>query len=127
MRNSFLIGILVTSLLSSSLAGCDFIHSVSRVGPASAVPPQNCVKDALRSISEVKEVRYQFEEGRQPITLGGLERPDRIYRYTYRYKGLNGHFLFLENYKNEVEFKHTYIDINQVPTQESTLGPVPTL
>lgn len=65
----------------------------------------------------MSDVEYRIENGGRPLTAHGIEEPDQIHRYTYKYTGLNGNFYFKVNYEGETEFYHTYIDVNATPRQ----------
>lgn len=51
------------------------------------------------------------------MTLHGIEKPDQIHRFFYKYNGLGGNFFFLTNYQGRTEFHHTHIDVNRKPPQ----------
>ena len=54
----------------------------------------------------------------ESLLLGrGIQEPDQIYRYFYRYNGLRGNFYFSVNYKDEVEYRHTYLYMHSKPPQ----------
>lgn len=100
------------------VAGCDYMHGVSRFTKVGTVPPFKCVEDSLRRVGGVSDVAYRVEEGGRPLTAHGIEKPDQIHRYMYTYRGLRTNFYFKVNYKNEIEFHHTYFDINATPPQD---------
>jgi len=99
------------------VAGCDYVHGVIHFTRITEIPPFKCVENSLRKVEGVSDVLYRTEEGGRPLTAHGIEKPDRIHRYMYKYAGLNGNFYFKVNYKDETEFYHTYIDINATPPQ----------
>lgn len=101
----------------SLVAGCDYVHGVTRFTNVAQVPPFKCVEDSLRKVDGVSDVVYRIETGGRPLTAHGVEKPDQVHRYMYTYAGLNGNFVFIVNYKGDTEFYHTYIDINATPPQ----------
>jgi len=117
VRESMAIGQLLLLAAVSLVAGCDYVHGVTHFTRVAEVPPFRCVEDSLRKVEGVSDVVYRVEEGGRPLTAHGIEKPDQIHRYMYRYAGLNGNFYFKVNYKGDSEFYQTYIDINSTPPQ----------
>jgi len=116
-RESKAIGRLLLLAAIAIVAGCDHMHGVRHFTKVAEVPPFRCVENTLRKVEGVSDVAYRVEEGERPLTAHGIENPDQIHRYMYRYAGLNGNFYFKVNYKGDTEFHQTYIDINATPPQ----------
>jgi hypothetical protein len=109
----------ILPVLILTLSGCDVIYGVSRNTPNTLemVPDISCVTSAVSSVSGVSEVSHRIESGGRPLTLHGIEKPDQIHRFFYKYNGLSGNFYFLINYQAHAEFHHTYIEMNRKPPQ----------
>lgn len=107
----------IASTVSIFVAGCDTIGGISHVKRETSLPGNSCIINAVQSVQGVSDVEYRTESGGRPLTLHGIEKPDEVHRYIYRYSGLMGNFYYRVNYKGDVEYHHTYFDINRVPPQ----------
>jgi hypothetical protein len=81
------------------------------------VPDKSCVTAAASSIPGVTDVASAVESSGQSLTLRGIEKPDQILRVQYRHDKLDGSFYFLTEYRNRVEFHHTYLLRGRPPPQ----------
>jgi len=112
---------IILLLVSSSLilAGCyDYVRGISHVNRKSPLPDSACIAEAIKSVQGVSNYVYKVESGGRPLILHGIEKPNKIHRHTYVFSGLNGNFYFNENYAGEVEYHHTYLGLNQTPSQK---------
>lgn len=109
---------LITLASISILAGCDTINGVSRSTSTGMIQiPVNCILQATESVRGVSSVVHRIEKGSKELTLGGIQNPEIVDRFIYKYSGLSGNFYFITNYKGETNFNHTYIYINSTPPQ----------
>ena len=113
-------------IVGSFSAGCDTIGGITHVKRDVPFPDSSCIMKAVQSVPGVSNVEYKTESGGLPLTMHGLEKPDEIHRYIYRYSGLRGNFYYRLNYKRVADYSHTYIDLNRAPPQKEidTIRPV---
>jgi hypothetical protein len=105
--------------LAFTLVGCDFIYGVSRSTPDTlqSVPDISCVTAVLPTIPGVTDVAYETELGGRPLTWHGVEKPNQLHRFRYKYNGLFGNFFFETNFKGHTAFYHSYLMMNRRPPQ----------
>lgn len=110
----------IATFLFATLAGCDTINGVTRVssdiGPV-PVDAYQCVADAITNMEDVELVRYTVDEGSRPLTLSGVEAPDVVHSYWYRYSGIGAGMQLVMKYDGRVEFRQSHIRINGTPSQ----------
>jgi len=110
--------IISATLILMIITGCDSIRGVSHIRNESPYPDQACIKKAVLAVPGISEFDYRGETGGRPLTVHGIEKPNQIHRYLYKYSKLNGNFYFIVNYEGKTEFHHTYIGINRTPPQK---------
>jgi copper chaperone CopZ len=101
------------------VAGCDYLHGVSRyTGEIPIAPPSKCVEEAISSVDGVTNVSYSLEEGGRPLTLHGIQQSDQVHRFWYEYKGIKSNVYFISHYNGTADYHHSYGCINCTPPQE---------
>ena len=91
-------------LLAVLVTGCDPIWGISRRAPVAELPELSCVRSAIESVPGVTEVRDWEVEGSRPVTLTGIQRPDRIHWFAYRYESIDAALTLTTDYEGEVEY-----------------------
>lgn len=111
---------LITAISLMLLSGCDTFYGISQhSNPFSPVPDMQCVLQETKSIEGVEAVSYSTEEGGRPLTWKGIEKPDVVHRFQYKYKGIESSFYIVEHYNKEASFGHSYGGLNWKPPQEN--------
>ncbi|RMD81355.1 MAG: hypothetical protein D6815_12000 [Candidatus Dadabacteria bacterium] len=105
-------------LVALTLAGCDFFYGVSRVASLEQTLPATCVESAIRSVPTVSEVRHERRSGSRPLTLTGIQDPDRLDYFYYKTSKAGATLLIRTDYKGRVELSQHLIHINRKPPQE---------
>ena len=107
----------IISLLIISLVGCHSMYGIRHHARLIEKPSIDCIENVLRTKAEIKDVKLSKEEGGRPLTFGGIEKANQIYRFSYLVGNLHGDFYFTENYKGEVEYTQTYLYMDAIPPQ----------
>ncbi len=100
-----------------SLSGCDFMYGVNRIAPVAVPTSWQCISSTIESIPEITDVRYSEEQGSQPITWSGVQRPTVVRRYRYRTASLDNELYFTERFDGSVEYHHGRLYMNHKPSQ----------
>lgn len=67
------------------------------------MPDLECVEEVLRSIPEVRDVKYWTREGGRPLTWSGIQRADRAHYFRYELDNVSPTLLVVVDYKGRVE------------------------
>lgn len=108
------------ALLFVILTACDTISGVTRhsndIGSI-PVDAYQCVADVIGNMEDVVLVRYTVEKGSRPLTLTGIQDPDVVHSYWYRYNGIGSGIQLIKKYHGGVEYYQSHIYINRIPPQ----------
>ena len=104
-------------LLLGFLVSCDTMYGVKRSARLDYFVDHNCVREALGNVEGVSDVRYQYSEGGRPITITGLQEPDKVHYYHYKTQEINGVLYVQTNYEKESIIWQGYLEILEIPPQ----------
>jgi hypothetical protein len=105
-------------VLSVVLAACDFLYGVSRRAALTGLPQVDCVREAIETTPGIDRVDHQASAGGTPITLSGVQSAHQSHAFLFRGDGVQGAVQIVVDYKGEVEFKDTLLQLNRKPPQE---------
>ena len=110
-----LAGVLVVGALCSA---CDAIYGIKRDTRLPFLPDLTCVEAAIRSIPEVRNLRQWSGDGFRPLTLTGIQAPDRLHYFGYDVGSTGATLLLSIDYEGDVEMSQHLIRINRHVPQE---------
>jgi hypothetical protein len=111
---------LTVLLLGTLCVGCDPIYGVrhSAIG-IGRVPADSCVVDALKTIPGITDVTSTDEDSKsEPLTLHGVEKPDQLHRFFYRYQGVADNLFLAVSYNGKTSYEHAFLTMGRRPPQE---------
>jgi hypothetical protein len=104
--------------VSLFLAGCDTIYGVRRAAAVHAVPDLGLVKAKIESYPEITEVKESERDGGRLLTLTGIKPADRTFYLSFSGDDrVRGTLMFVRNYKGEVLYDQSLIELNSPPPQ----------
>jgi len=113
-------GLIAAMLLIPLLTACDRYFGVVRsASNLSLVPPYTCVIDALQSIPGIATVSSESRDGSRPLTFHGIEKPDKLTYYHYKYQGVPGWVYFSVSYRGKADFRQGQLWLGVRPNQQS--------
>lgn len=69
----------------------------------------------MHQIDELENIKYIYSEGGRPLTLRGLEDPDKIHYFRYSVNSVKAYVGLLINYQNKSVFWQGYPALNDSP------------
>jgi len=106
------------------LTGCDPGFGIVRsADDVSVIPPDSCVVGALGAIPGIGNVSVRTEDGSRPLTLHGIEKPDKLHYYYYQYQGIPGWLYFSVSYSGRVSYRQGKIWLgNRTPQRQEVIN-----
>lgn len=105
-------------LLMIVLTGCDRYYGLSRHINTDYIVDHQCIRDALSSVGDIHDIEHKQEEGGIPITITGLQAPDKLHYYFYKTGDLNGYIYTRTNYEKKTEIIQSYGALHVTPPQK---------
>lgn len=110
---------LTVLLLGTFFVGCDPIYGIRHsAAEISRVPADSCVVDALEAIPGITDVRSIDENSTsEPLTLHGVEKPDELHRFFYKYEGIADNLYLAVSYDGKTSYQHAFVMMDRRPPQ----------
>jgi len=105
-------------LVAFMFSGCDSIYVVSRDARVRTMPDILQVKARIERYPEIQKVNFEKCAGSRPFTMTGIKPADEVFYLNYSGgKAVRGTLWFERNYKGEVQYHQSLIEINRKPPQ----------
>lgn len=104
---------ILTAAAAALCGACDTLYGIQRDTRLTFLPDLACVEAAIRSIAEVRDVRQWSVEGARPLTLTGIQAPDRLHYFGYDVGSTGATLLLSIDYEGDVEMSQHLVRINR--------------